>query len=131
MAAADGQGLQDSIVDLAAIRANIHFLKRDVRYQKEKPYAFRYELDTKDIPQSNMEMEKVEGIQIRDIRGLEPQYSLDLHGFSVLRQESALEYGDYYNPNKVWIYLRELEGLLKTHLNASRVEVFRHGVRPC
>ena len=76
MAAADNQGLQDSSVTLAAIRANIHFLKTDARYQKEKPYAFRYELDTKDIPQSNMEMEKVEGILIRDIRGLEPEYSL-------------------------------------------------------
>ena len=131
MAAADGQGLQDSSVDLAAVRANIHFLKTDARYQKEKPYAFRYEPDTKDIPQSNMELEKVEGILIRDIRGLEPEYSLDLHGFTVLRQESALEHRDYYNPDRVWIYLRELEDLLKTHLNASKVEVFRHGVRPC
>lgn len=131
MAAADSLGSQGSSADPAVVQANIHFLKTDARYQKEKPYAFRYELDAEDVPQSNMEMEKVEGILITDIRGLEREYSLDLNGFTVLEHQSALEYGDYYDPSRVWVYFRELEDLLKTHLNASKVEIFRHGVRPC
>lgn len=113
------------------VQANIHFLKTDARHQKEKPYAFRYELDTEDIPQSNMEMENVEGIRITDIRGLEREFSLGSNGFTVLRNQSALEYRDYYDPSRVLVYFRELERLLETHLNASKVEIFRHGVRLC
>ena len=131
MAAADGISSQGSSANHAAIQANIHFLKADARHQEEKPYAFRYELDTEDIPQSNMEMEKVEGILITDIRGQEREYSLDPNGFTILRHQSALGYEEYYDPNRVWVYFHELEDLLKIHLSASKVEVFRHGVRLC
>lgn len=130
MAVAESFGSESLSTNPAVIQANIHFLKGNPRHQQEKPYAFRYELETDDIPQSNMEMEKVEGVIITDIRGLEHEYSLDSNGFAVLRHQSALEYRDYYDPNKVWIYIRELEDLLKISLNARKVEVFRHGVRP-
>ena len=131
MAPANGLRPQYSNAHPAVVQANIHFLKPDARHQDEKPYAFRYELDTEEVPQSNMEMEKVEGVGITDIRGRELEFSLDANGFTVLRHQSALDYGDYYDPNRVWVYLHELEDLLRTNLNASKVEVFRHGVRRC
>ena len=131
MAAADGLGSRGSSADPVVVQANLHFLKKDARHQEEKPYAFRYEADTEDIPQSNMEMERVDGILIRDIRGEESDYSLDSNGFMVLRHQSALEYREYYDLERVWVYLHELEDLLKNHLNASKVEIFRHGVRLC
>lgn len=112
----------------AVIQASIHFLKPDVRHQEEKPYAFRYELGIKDVPQSNMEMEKVEGISITNIRGREHDFSLDHNGFEILRHQSALEYEDYHDPKRIPIYFRELEVLLKTSLKANKAEVFRHGV---
>lgn len=131
MATTNDLGPQYSNADPAVVQADIHFLKPDARHQEEKPYAFRYELDIEEVPQSNMEMEKVEGIWITDIRGRESEYSLNTNGFTVLKHQSALDYGDYYDPNRVSIYLRELEDLLKVRLNASKVEVFRHGVRRC
>ena len=131
MIQANRVGPHYSNANSAVIEANIHFLKPDGRHQEEKPYAFRYELDTEEVSQSNMEMEKVEGISITDIRGREPEYSLDANGFTVLRHQSTLDYGDYYDSNRVCVYFRELEDLLKTSLNASKVEVFRHGVRRC
>ena len=120
---------ETSIAKFAVVQANMHFLKYDARHNEEKPYAFRYELDTQDIPQSNMEMEKIEGISISDIRGIEHEYSLDSNGFTILKHQSAIEYRDYYDLNIVWVYLHELEDLLKIYLRASKVEIFRHGVR--
>ena len=127
----DMAAAESSSANPAVVQANVHFLKHDARHHEEKPYAFRYELDTQDIPQSNMEMEKIEGIPISDIRGIECEYSLDSNGFTVLKHQSAIEYGDYYDMNIVWVYLHELEDLLKIHLNANKVEIFRHGVRIC
>jgi hypothetical protein len=75
-----------------------------------------------------MTMKKRDHIEISDIRGREKSFSLDRHGFEVLLHESKLAYEDFYHPEKVSVYLRELEFLLKSHLNASHVEVFRHGV---
>ena len=126
MAAADGQ---ESCANIGVIQASIQFLKNDARHREEKPYAFRYEPETKDIPYSNMETEKIEGISITDIRGRDDEFSLESNGFTVLRHQSALEYGEYFDPNRVRVYFQELEELLKVHFNVSRVEIFRHQVR--
>ncbi|KAL8833096.1 MAG: hypothetical protein Q9170_004505 [Blastenia crenularia] len=110
------------------VQSAIHFLKPNSLYRHEKPYAFRFELSSDDIPQSNMEMQKIEPINITDIRGSERDYSLDVNGFTIVRFESSLEYQDFYDPEKVKIYLGELEELLKSYLKASEVKVFRHGI---
>ncbi|KAL8731037.1 MAG: hypothetical protein Q9166_003688 [cf. Caloplaca sp. 2 TL-2023] len=111
------------------IQSAIYFLKENPSYQDEKPYAFRFELGSAEIPQSNMEMQRVEPISITDIRGFERHYSLDVNGFEVLELDSHLEYKDFYDSDKVKVYLAELEDLLKRHLGASKVKVFRHGLR--
>ncbi|KAL8713802.1 MAG: hypothetical protein Q9225_006712 [Loekoesia sp. 1 TL-2023] len=112
------------------VQAGIYFLKENPNYQEEKPYAFRFEFGSADVPQSNMEMQKIEPITITDIRGFEQDYSLGTNGFAILKFDSNLTYEDFHDSAKVKeYYYQELENLLKSHLGASEVKVFRHGLR--
>lgn len=113
---------------LASVEASLHFLKKNPLYKEEKPYAFRYEL-TPDVPQSNMEMEKIDRVPITNMRTIQDKLSLEVNGFEVVEIESKLNYEDFFDPGKVEIYFRELERLLQLRLGASKVEVFRYGVQ--
>ena len=110
------------------VNASLYFLRTDPIHRAEKPYAFRYEIGTDEVPQSNMEMERRDNIQIADLRGIEKHFTLETHGFTILRLESQLKYEDFYNQKKIGTYFCELEDLLATQLKASTVKVFRHGV---
>lgn len=118
-------------VSVASVEASLHFLKKNPLYKEEKPYAFRYELSTDDdddVPQSNMEMEKIDCVPITNMRTIEDKLSLEVNGFEVFEIESKLNYEEFFDPGKVQIYFRELERLLQIRLGASKVEVFRYGV---
>lgn len=114
---------------LASVEASLHFLKKSPLYEEEKPYAFRYELTTDDVPQSNMEMEKIDCVPIINMRTIQDKLSLEVNGFEVVEIESKLSYEDFFDPSKIEIYFRELERLLQLRLGASKVEVFRYGVQ--
>lgn len=107
----------------------MYFLKRSDVFQTEKPYAFRFPVESEDIQQTNMEMERKGPILITNMRGFEKSFSIETNGFAVLNLQSELAYEDFYDAAKVSTYFRELEALLKSHLGASHVEVFRHGLR--
>lgn len=113
----------------SCVHVPIYFLARDDRFTNEKPYAFRFALEEGPIPQSNMKMERKENIPITDIRGHEKHFSLERNGFEVLSHTSKLAYEEFYHPEKIHVYLRELETLLQQHLKATCVKVFRYGVR--
>lgn len=119
-------------IDEFQVSTSMYFLTRNDLFTTEKPYAFRFALTDHDmsanIPQTNMKMERKDDIIIKDIRGHEKQFTLEKNGFEVLSHTSEIAYEDYYRPDKVKIYLHELEGLLKDRLKASHVQVFRHGV---
>lgn len=119
-------------IDESYVSTSMYFLTHNELFMTEKPYAFRFALTDHDIPanipQTNMKMECKENIIIKDIRGHEKQFSLEKTGFEVLSHTSEIAYEDFYNPDKVKIYLHELEALLKDRLKASHVQVFRHGV---
>jgi hypothetical protein len=118
---------QDS--DSRNVTTSIHFLKRTTAFEEEKPYAFRYDPGAVDVPQTNMEMEEIEGIEIKDMRGLEKQLTLERDGIEVLSLQSKLKYDDFHIAEKLPIYFKELEVLLKARLRARKVLVFRHGLR--
>lgn len=110
------------------IHTDMYFLKKDNLHTIEKPYAFRYPIEDDDsIPQTNMKMGQ-RSLTVTDMRGTEDKFKIDTDGFEILRHESALDYEGFYDTERVTIYLRELEVLLKRHLKATYVEVFRHGV---
>jgi hypothetical protein len=113
---------------MPSVQASLYFLKKDPLHLTEKPYAFRYQIEDDSIRQSNMEMERKDSIAISDIRRREKPFSIESNGIAVFQLKSQMSYEDFYNPDKVSIYLRELELLLKAQLKATHVEVFRYGV---
>lgn len=110
------------------VTASIYFVQRNCLFAAEKPYEFCYTADVS-IPQSNITREKHDNIPVYDIRGQEETFNLEHNGFEILKLDQQIPYNDYFDPIKVTRYLRALERLLKNHLGASRVEVFRHGLR--
>lgn len=102
-------------------------MKRTSLHDVEKPYAFRYAVDG--IKQTNMEMEKVDDITVVNIRGKEHMYSLEEHGFEILKLSEDPKYESFFNEAGLSRYFEELELLLKSKFRASEVRVFRHGLR--
>ena len=117
----------DSKTRQHAVKATVHFMRKDVLHQHEKPYAFRYAAEY-GIPQSNFKMDKHESIFIEDLRGRLDSFSFEDNGFTILKLPHEIPYENYCHPTKVSAYFRQLEELLQCHLGASYVEVFRHGV---
>lgn len=107
--------------------ASIYFMKKNILHEVEKPYAFRYAIDG--VKQTNMEMEKMEGILISDIRGREHEYRMEDQGFEILKLDEESDYDSFFNAAGLSRYFKTLENLLKEKLKASEVRVFRHGVR--
>jgi hypothetical protein len=107
----------------------ISFTKYDERYKLEKPYTFKVPLEGADIPSSNIDQSGIGTAHITDIRGNEADFSLPDNGFAILPVRDDLLYEEYHDEIKVQKYFRELEVLLKNHLGAKDVRVFRHAVR--
>jgi hypothetical protein len=111
----------------AEAHSDIYFLKSRVLFETEKPFAFRYDVGEQDVPQTNMEVLPHPCV-VRNIRGMESQFSLEKHGFEVLRVGNAVPYEDFFVDDSIQPYLRTLEDLLKRRLGASRVQAFRYAV---
>ncbi|KAF2108479.1 putative CmcJ-like methyltransferase [Lophiotrema nucula] len=109
------------------IKSSIHFLTPSTLHHVEKPYAFRYAVDG--FPQTNFENGEVHEVNITDIRGHEEEFKYDTHGFAVLHLKQHFEYDIFWNETLVQAYFYELEIILKEHLHATEVRVFRHGLR--
>ena len=112
-----------------SVTAAIHFLKPSPDFSNTKPYAFKYGLESEGIPQTNMEMEEVKDISVFDMRGNEGSFTLETHGFEIIRLQSRLTYNDFFHTSRLPTYFQELEVLLGQRLGASEAKVFRHGIR--
>jgi hypothetical protein len=69
-------------------------------------------------------------VQVRN--GRDRAFSLDRNAFQLVPQETSLSNGDFYrNPGKLieTVYYKEMEGLLRHHLGATKVVVYMHVVR--
>lgn len=109
------------------VETSMFFMTRDPLHQKEKPYAYRYAAAI-DIPQSNFALEERDHIPIKDIRSHLQDFSIEKNGFAILKMTNEIQYSDYFDTLKVEVYFRQLESILRTHLQASHVQVFRHAV---
>jgi hypothetical protein len=103
------------------------FLTPDELHKQQRPYTFKFP-PYNGCPQSNMTHEQRHGIPIENMRGREDQFQLERNGFTILKVDTGLDYDEFFEEKKVKQYLSQMEGVLKAHLGASRVEVFRHGV---
>jgi hypothetical protein len=104
------------------------FLKKDSKYDTEKPYTLQYEPDG-DLPRSNCERVPAAQINITDIRGREHEFTKAKHGFQIVELESKLDREDFYNEAAVEAtYYQELKEMLKREFGAKHVEILEHNV---
>jgi hypothetical protein len=107
------------------IQSSMYFLKPNDSYKQEKPYSFQCSAQN-GLPQSNFALEKHAGITFRDIRTTLQSLDFEKNGFSVLRLPEAMSNGGLQCPEGLSLYFKQVETLLKDHLGACTVKVFRH-----
>ena len=107
----------------------MNFLKRDNRYNYEKPYLLIFD-PPEGFPKTNIKLEKHTDLELRDIRGYEDQLSLEVHGFQIVKISSKLSYDDFNNEELVRdVYLREVADEVRKVFGADRVQIFEHLLR--
>jgi hypothetical protein len=89
----------------------------------ERPRYYAYERDATDLP-SVMPLEP-HRMEIHDLRPIGHELSLDVQGFALAEQRSAVR--DFWDDDEVRrVYYPEAERFLKEHTGASRVFIFDH-----
>ncbi|KAM5506466.1 hypothetical protein McanMca71_002660 [Microsporum canis] len=110
------------------VQASLFFLTPDELHKQQRPYTFKFPPNN-GCPQSNMVHQKIDGITVEDMRGREEQFQLERNGFTVLKVNTGLEYDSFFEQKGISQYFQLMERVLKLHLGASRVDIFRHGIR--
>ena len=108
----------------------MHFLTRDIMYEKEKPYQLKYAAEV-GVPKTNFRLEKQAPITISNIRGQEQQFSFQRNGFAVLKMDKEIPYEDFSDPEGIRRYLEAVSENLKVLLGANKVQAFQYVVRLC
>ena len=106
----------------------MHFLTRDIMYEKEKPFQLKYAPEV-GIPKTNFRLEKQDPITISNIRGREQQFSFQRNGFAVLKMDKEVPYEDFSDPEGIRRYLEAVSENLKVVLGANKVQPFQYVVR--
>jgi hypothetical protein len=111
------------------LRATLYFLRKDDLYGRVKPYSLEYTRD--DINQSNLKTDKVKDLLVKDLRGVEHEFTFEKNGFAVLEMDSAMSYENFDDPVKVEnVYCQELGKCLLKYMQATSVQIFDTTVRP-
>ena len=80
-----------------------------------------------DFPKSNIDMEKIPKLQLRDLRQRLADVSLPNNGFTLVDLKSRLSYTEFGDEEKVkTIFLAEASEKLKAVFGATRVQIFEH-----
>ncbi|KAK6334500.1 hypothetical protein TWF730_003714 [Orbilia blumenaviensis] len=109
------------------VQSSLYFLQRDPIYRAEKVYELRRSHDPK-IPRTNMRLDKIEGIDIDDVRG--QNCSLATNGFFLLNLGSTITAEDFDDRSKVTqSFFPQLAGAVKSSLGASRIQIFDYALR--
>src|SRR3954453_13618781 len=104
------------------LTSTLHYLQRG----SEKPARYRIE-PPPGVLRWNGTDDPREG-RIEDARGRESEFTLDRHGFALIKAPAAVV--DFYDPDEIKrVYYPEVERLLRDALGASRVSAFDHNVR--
>ncbi|KAK4175416.1 hypothetical protein QBC36DRAFT_189998 [Triangularia setosa] len=112
------------------VQSWMYFLQKDPKFETERVYELRRQKPTKKIPQTNMLLEKVEGIPIYDVRPQLEQCSFNTTGFFLLDMDTGLVAEDFDQRSKVMnVFLPQLAAAVKDKLNASRVQIFDYQLR--
>jgi hypothetical protein len=105
---------------------NLPFVEAELNYlgpTPERPRYYAYDRDDNDPP-SVMPLEP-HRMQIHDLRPIGHELSLDVQGFALAEQRSAVK--DFWDDDEVRrVYYPEAERFLLEHTGASRVFIFDH-----
>ncbi|KAL9046731.1 MAG: hypothetical protein Q9214_000507 [Letrouitia sp. 1 TL-2023] len=114
------------------LETNVFFLSKHNAYQNEKPYSLTStarHLTTADLPATNV-VQAYERIAVKDLRGIETDFTFQKSGFAVINMSSAMSYDDFDNPDSITrIYQAEVGNMLLHFLEAAEVHVFNYRVR--
>nr|OQO18268.1 hypothetical protein B0A51_13882 [Rachicladosporium sp. CCFEE 5018] len=112
------------------MQADVYFLRPEAKFAREKPYGFKFPPQDVRIPRSNMER-LTYTCNVADMRSTQQTFNIEQNGFTVfnLGDNLDLSYEDYHDDQKVQPYFRLLEAMLRDHLGARQVKVFRWGFR--
>ena len=111
----------------AEVSAIVNFHKGLIPNEKPFTYAYPHDRPTNHTLDKRL-------VRIRDIRGREDEFSLDVHGFQVYKHESAISEfltdTEFLDEEKITtVYYREIEELLKAVTSAYKVVPFSHKIR--
>jgi hypothetical protein len=105
---------------------SLGFLKDKPLYKREKPYVlFVGKPDSGgNETNTNVELDIIKDIPLRDLRGASHSYTLDKHGFQFITHQQA--FCDFENENLIkQLYLGEVEEVIKIHIPyAKKVHIF-------
>jgi hypothetical protein len=105
---------------------NLRFVEAELNYlgaTADRPRYYAYDRDDNDPP-AVMPLEPHK-MQIHDLRPIGHELSLDVQGFALVEQRSAV--GDFWDDDEVRrVYYPEAERFLLDHTGASRVFIFDH-----
>lgn len=107
----------------------MNFLTRDSLYDEQRPYLLIYEPPA-GFPKSNIKLEKHRDMELEDIRGHEDIFSLEAHGFQIMKIKSKLPQEDFDDDDLVKnIYLKEVANHVRDLFGAKNVQIFEHLLR--
>jgi hypothetical protein len=109
----------------ADISTSFLFLKNEDKWKDEKPYSIMYQ-PPEGLERNNFSLERKHNIEVRNIRELDEQPSIDKHGFALISIEpGSLKCAEFDDKAKVTShFLPTAAKAVKNALKASRVQFF-------
>lgn len=105
------------------LEASLYFLSRHPLYKSQKPYILKYA--SENLPVSNYITEKVENVPIRDLRGIEDEFTFSKHGFAILNLESTLDYDGFQDESTILdVYFKEVADALLSYTQGASIHFF-------
>lgn len=103
------------------ISTEIYFLQALAKYVDEKPYTMRY-VPESPLTASNVIREK-QTVKVKDVRGIEDQYSLDRNGFMVAKLATKMSYSDFGDSSLITArYLNEVREMLRSIFPSAEID---------
>jgi hypothetical protein len=113
--------------DQSKLLINLHFLKRDPKYDTIKPYTCRFDTQGK-FPYTNIENVK-HTVSVSNIRPILNEISLQRQGFSVMTIPPQMSYEDFNNDEIIRaVHIPHILTTFQNELKAVEIHVLDYRV---
>ncbi|THV52152.1 hypothetical protein BGAL_0087g00120 [Botrytis galanthina] len=121
--------LEDLAVNSPVSTCSFDYLQRTSLYDTEKPYYFSGPLEKEqESTRTNLTYTTHDNIEVRDLREVENQLKLEIHGFQLLSHRSSVDLADP-DTDQLQRYLLEVSNFIKNQLNAEVVLCYNYRFR--